>query len=184
MLTVVLLLSVAVDSYAAWQPNGQAVCNASNDQRYPTTCPDGVGGAFIVWYDLRNGTDYDICIQRVDAAGNPYWVVDGLNICSAPGDQTYPAICSDGVGGAFITWYDHRGADYDVYAQRIDHAGNALWAPNLLLPWLPRLDPRRIRRDDHGLARQPQWQLQHLCAAARRGRERAVDPQRCIDRRV
>jgi hypothetical protein len=180
MLAAVLVISGAVDSYAAWQPDGQAICTASNDQYYPTTCTDGGSGAFIVWYDRRNGTDYNIYIQRVNAAGNPQWAIAGLIICSAPGDQMYPAICSDGVGGAFITWYDHRGADYDVYAQRIDHAGNALWAPN----WLSRLDPRWFRRDDHGLARQPQWQLQHLCAAARRSRERAVDPQRCIDRRV
>ena len=91
MLAAALVIYGAVDSHAAWQPDGQAVCTASNDQYWPTTCTDGAGGAFIVWYDRRNGTDYNISVQRVNSAGNPQWAVDGLILCSAPGDQMYPA---------------------------------------------------------------------------------------------
>ncbi|MFC1717308.1 hypothetical protein ACFL6S_26850, partial [Candidatus Poribacteria bacterium] len=33
----------------------------------------------------------------------------------------------DGAGGAFITWYDQRTGTWDIYAQKLDAAGNAQW---------------------------------------------------------
>src|SRR6185503_6227247 len=49
---------------------------------------------------------------------DPAWPVDALAIVVAAGDQSLPAITSDGAGGAIVAWYDFRGADYDIYAQR------------------------------------------------------------------
>ena len=57
------------------------------------------------------------------------WTVDGAPVCVLTGAAEYPVICSDGMGGAIIAWEDVR--DYrDVYAQRIDHDGRAMWAEN------------------------------------------------------
>jgi len=58
------------------------------------------------------------------------WVVNGISICTARGDQWYPEICSDGAGGAIITWRDSRNGDWDIYAQRVDSTGSVLWASN------------------------------------------------------
>ncbi len=55
------------------------------------------------------------------------WIDDGVPLCTAPGDQTYPYITSDGASGAIVTWPDYRNGNYDIYAQRIDVSGTALW---------------------------------------------------------
>ncbi|MDO9391673.1 MAG: T9SS type A sorting domain-containing protein [bacterium] len=56
------------------------------------------------------------------------WQLNGNATCTATGNQLYPTIVSDGAGGAIITWYDYRsGSNYDIYAQRVNAAGVALW---------------------------------------------------------
>jgi len=92
----------------------------------PNICSDLAGGALITWEDERTGS-FDIYAQRVDKDGNFKWTSGGVAICSASGDQSYPEICSDGVGGAIITWEDDRGADANIYAQRINMDGAVQW---------------------------------------------------------
>jgi hypothetical protein len=112
-------------------PGGAAVCTAVFDQRTesrgPSIASDGAGGMFITWHDLRNGLDWDIYAQHMLASGAvaPGWPANGIPVCALPGFQIYPAVLSDGAGGAIITWYDNRSAatGYDVYAQRITSAG-------------------------------------------------------------
>ena len=111
-----------------WAVNGQAICTFADQQENPQLCPDGAGGAIIVWRDHRSGTDYDIYAQRVDLNGNTKWTANGVVVCDAVNDQEFPNIVSDGCGGAIIGWYDYRsGSSYDIYAQRVDSSGNALW---------------------------------------------------------
>ncbi|MBA7532249.1 hypothetical protein ES705_24475 [subsurface metagenome] len=109
-----------------WTADGEAICTASNNQRYPAIVSDGAGGAIITWYDERDA-DVNIYAQRIDSAGDVQWTANGKVICQAMGGQYDPAILSDGAGGAIITWDDHRGADYDIYAQWIDSAGDVQW---------------------------------------------------------
>jgi hypothetical protein len=52
-----------------WTANGVQVCDAPNAQDGAMVIPDGLGGAVVVWRDLRTVTDYDIYGQRVDASG-------------------------------------------------------------------------------------------------------------------
>src|SRR4030066_318122 len=61
------------------------------------------------------------------------WTPNGTLICNATNTQTNVQVVSDGAGGAIIVWEDFRTGgttNYDIYAQRIDAAGNALWTPN------------------------------------------------------
>ena len=50
-------------------------------------------------------------------------------VCTAPLDQLYPKIVSDGSGGAIITWDDYRNSNTDanIYAQRINSSGIVQW---------------------------------------------------------
>lgn len=54
---------------------------------------------------------------------------DGVAVCTAAGDQYEVGIISDGSDGAIISWRDDRngGSNPDIYAQRVDPLGNALW---------------------------------------------------------
>ncbi|MFC1683573.1 hypothetical protein ACFL0G_05165, partial [Candidatus Zixiibacteriota bacterium] len=56
------------------------------------------------------------------------WAADGVPISTALQWQIVPRIISDGEGGTIITWFDFRSeSQWEIYAQRIDAAGNALW---------------------------------------------------------
>ncbi len=56
------------------------------------------------------------------------WIDNGVAMCTENGEQLNVASASDGAGGAFIAWSDRRAASGEVYAQRINSSGAALWA--------------------------------------------------------
>jgi hypothetical protein len=114
---------------AVWTSNGVAVSTASWSLQYPRLVADAAGGAIVTWQDNRNPTR-DIYAQRVDASGNALWTANGIALCSSTGHQEVPLIATDGAGGAIVTWRDYRSGNWDVYAQRVDASGNALWTAN------------------------------------------------------
>jgi hypothetical protein len=125
----------AVDSgppTAGWVTNGAPISTAPLSQEEPTICSDAAGGAIVAWTDFRNGGD--IYAQRVNASGVAQWTGHGVPVCTASGLQevrsssslqieSVPALVSDAVGGAIIVWQDHRGSDWDIYAQRVTPFG-------------------------------------------------------------
>ena len=96
-------------------------------QTYPASAAgDGVGGAIIVWIkDLSSSPD--LWAQRVSVNGEVLWPGDGVPVTTAPGTQNEIRVVEDGVGGAIVVWRDHRGSDFDYWAQRIDGSGQVLW---------------------------------------------------------
>ncbi len=115
---------------AQWTTDGVALCTAASDQSAPTIVPDGLGGAIVTWHDLRSG-NYDIYAQRVNASGTVQWTANGAALCTVTGTQQYPTIISGGAGGAIVTWHDLRsGANYDIYAQRVNASGAPQYPAN------------------------------------------------------
>lgn len=57
----------------------------------------------------------------------PGWPTNGVPVNRSAGDQASPASASDDSGGVIVTWKDHRGVDYDIYAQRMNPSGQPLW---------------------------------------------------------
>jgi hypothetical protein len=52
-------------------------------------------------------------------------------VCTSSFWQYEPQLIPDGQGGAIIVWHDYRsGSNYDIYAQRINSAGTAMWTTN------------------------------------------------------
>ena len=131
-MAAVLAAALAVPSVtlAAWHSNpstNDAVCTAAGTQADAKSCTDGLGGAIIAWRDAR-GADDDIYAQRVQADGTMPWTFNGLSVCSATGTQTGVRLVSDLNGGAILVWQDGRSGIFNIYAQRLDANGNALWA--------------------------------------------------------
>jgi hypothetical protein len=56
-----------------------------------------------------------------------------LAIADRPGEQSVPLIHATSDGGCYVSWFDGSTGRYDVYLQRLDPAGNELWAHNGLL---------------------------------------------------
>jgi hypothetical protein len=108
-----------------WPVNGIALCNAVGEQTRPRLCSDMSDGAVVVWVDGRNGAaNDDIYAQHIAGDGTLVggWPANGLALCSAAGRQGFPAIASDGTGGAIVVWEDLRSGNGDIYGIRI--AGN------------------------------------------------------------
>ena len=120
---------IDAEGNALWAPDGIPVSGVSGERSDPQIVPSGVsGGAIIAWIDGRAGTSNDdIYAQAFDGDGNALWTADGLPVCTAAGNQWSVAIIPDGASGAILAWEDNRGTDADIYIQRIDGTGAALW---------------------------------------------------------
>lgn len=113
---------------AGYPANGRRVTPTSAGQFSPAIVGDGAGGAIIAWVDNRNyaSSGADIYAQHLAAGGSlaPGWPADGLPLCRVPQFQGPPAICTDGVGGAFVAWQDGRGGgETSVVVIRVTGSG-------------------------------------------------------------
>ena len=120
---------VSGDGALLWEWNGRIVCGAPGDQDQPSIASDGAGGCVVVWRDFRNGPVGDVWAQRLSATGTPLWAVNGVPVCTAPGDQSNPVAVSDGFGGTLIAWEDGR-SGLVAFAQRLDAQGAPRWFAN------------------------------------------------------
>jgi hypothetical protein len=102
-----------------WPDTAVAIC-AVADQPFPYPSgidSDGAGGAIVTWDGAY--------AQRVNASGAPQWTANGIALSTAGGSNV--SIVSDGAGGAIVAWEDYRSGS-DIYAQRVDAAGDRQWA--------------------------------------------------------
>jgi hypothetical protein len=109
-----------------WTNQGIPVCTYSSMQVFPDIVSDGSGGAIVIWEDYRNGSAHTYA-QRIDGSGNPTWTPEGILVSTRPESHYAPGIAADGLGGAVICWGDGSG---EIYAQRVDSAGAAMWTPD------------------------------------------------------
>ncbi|HUV35406.1 MAG TPA: T9SS type A sorting domain-containing protein [Patescibacteria group bacterium] len=122
----ILLQRINAGGELVWPGDGVLICDKTGELRYEKIISDGRGGFIITWRDFRIG-DYNIYAQRVDTSGTVSWVPGGVTVCGEFYVQEQPTIASDGDGGAIIAWCDTRNAGWDIYAQRIDAAGDRMW---------------------------------------------------------
>ncbi|MDG6005564.1 hypothetical protein BIY37_04855 [Candidatus Brocadia sapporoensis] len=114
-----------------WDKFGIAVCTAQGHESFAVAVSNGAEGAIITWVDTRNGTNNnDIFAQQIDGNGAVQWLLNGIPLCTAPGNQNYPVITTDGAGGAISAWWDMRSGDFNIFAQRIDISGCVQWEDN------------------------------------------------------
>jgi len=125
-----LVLGSKADIKRLWQANGTQICWEIGSQYSPDLCRDGSGGTIVVWVDARLGANTDIYAQRVTSSGTTLWEGNGTVVCNQTGKQEGARICGDEAGNSIIVWYDQRGADYDIYAQKLNSTGDPQWTSN------------------------------------------------------
>ena len=72
-------------------------------------------------------------IVSAPAASFASWTACGIDLASLSGSQFFPAIASDGAGGAIVAWMDARSSgEGDIYAQRLTASGEVApgWPTN------------------------------------------------------
>lgn len=127
LLAVIALLPTPAPAKAAW-PNAPTlnlpVCSATAQQNYPVIAPDGVGGQYLAWLDVRSGLSR-IYAQHILGSGvvDPAWPANGVPVTTNAPQQGNPRIVSDGSRGAIVSWEDARTFDWDIYAQHLISTG-------------------------------------------------------------
>jgi hypothetical protein len=116
-----------------WTANGICVCDSARYVYHAALTSDGAGGAIVAWEDYR-GSTADIYAQRMKSGGARSWADRGVAICDTIGEQTYPAVVGDGLGGAYVAWQDTRRGENvsDVYVQHVTSTGETVagWPKN------------------------------------------------------
>ncbi|MBK7957902.1 MAG: hypothetical protein IPK03_07090 [Bacteroidetes bacterium] len=111
--------------FAQWSTN-PTLNNVISQGSNPQIISDGFGGSIITWNNAGN-----LYAQKINSSGIFQWGINGITICSlAIGTRFNSQLFADSSGGAIIIWRDTRNGNDDLYTQRINASGTALWAAN------------------------------------------------------
>ncbi len=111
-----------IDSTGAllWGSEGTPVTNLPGRQEDPVAITDGNGGAFIAWVDYRFDDEGDIFIQHVNNQGDIMMDDNGEALARIDGRHLTINMCTDSLGGVFVTWQDKRNfLDDDIYGTHV-----------------------------------------------------------------
>ena len=110
-----------------WKSDGTVIIMGQEQRQSPVIVSDDSSGAIVTWIDYRNDNS-DIYAQRINFEGLAQWTADGIAVNTASaGNKQNLNIIGDGSNGAIISWEDNRDGNYNIYAQRINSAGDLQW---------------------------------------------------------
>ncbi len=108
-----------------WPADGVLVAGGPGDQTEAAVVGASDGGVWITWRDRRDDRG-DVYLMKLDATGAaaPGWLAGGRRLGAGPGEQSEPALVTDGSGGAFVSWI-HRPlhAHLSIRITRVSAAG-------------------------------------------------------------
>lgn len=111
-----------------WQNGGIVINNTIGNtlQENPKFVKAADGNYIIAWQDHRFGNP-KIFTQKVNEEGQLLWKKSGLPASLSQKDELYPQVLQDLIGGAYVIWQDNRSGNFNIYAQRVDALGNAMF---------------------------------------------------------
>jgi len=127
-----LLIAAACSAQAQWTTDvsmNTAVRAASGNDAGSMLIADGPDGStYSCWFETVAG-NYELHMQRMDAAGNRLWADDGLVVSDHPQNSAIyrSDLKTDADGNAVVAFQDERTGALDIVAYKIDPDGNNLW---------------------------------------------------------
>lgn len=119
-----------------WAADGVPLCRASGFQISPELAPDGAGGAFVAWDDIRNGMWREVFAQHVTASGSiaAGWDLDGTPVSAGLNGADDVKVAPAGTGTAILVWRDARngGMNTDIFAHKLGIDGPVPTRPSLV----------------------------------------------------
>jgi len=133
-----------------WQNNGTMICGYG--QSITGMKSDGENGMIFSYMTYNSLGEINFFGQKLDSAGNKVWGANGTKITTYgdPDALFDMQICSDGEGGALFAWslrkgwysIPHQYNNSDIYTQKINLNGQAIWKENGLPVCVPASDYR------------------------------------------
>lgn len=105
--------------------------SGSASQTSPSIALDSSDNIYITWEDYRN-VDSDIYFTKSTNGGNTFSGNIQVNDDTGSDPQHSPSIAIDDVGNIFITWYDKRNGDYDIYFANSTNGGTSFGTNNIV----------------------------------------------------
>lgn len=118
-----------------WQTD-VVVSDSATNPRAPAVAVDAAGYTTLVW-SVSASEQTDLFSQRLDSSGGPVWA-QPVRVNQTPGlvDKFNPAaVAMDPAGNATVVWVDRR--QNALYGQRLNAAGQPVWATDILLSPTP-----------------------------------------------
>ncbi len=132
-LVTTLSLCAAASAFAAWSPSGFAFSAASGAQSSLRAVTDGRGGFIAAWVDTNGGSPR-IFSQRVDSTGATQWGSSGVLVNSSFSGLAGLTAAPDGANGVLLAWTADRAVTRkNIYVQRLNASGSAVWPANGLI---------------------------------------------------
>ncbi len=117
---------LSADGSILWPTlNGIPIANGDGDESYNTMWSDGAGG-LMIGYVRAVSTTENLYIKRFLPNGLMAWD-QPLHIMPNPVSQNKIKMAPIGDSSFVFTWMDWRHTDPDIYAQRVDINGIAIW---------------------------------------------------------
>jgi len=128
-----LLLALLTPSLA-WSA-GVPICFTPENQSNPGLVSSVSGSGILAWSDQRQGGyGADVFVQRINSSAVPEWTSNGVHLTTTGQASSSPEIAPDGAGGAIMAWSSYADGGYsDIFAQRVDASGTALWTAGGIL---------------------------------------------------
>jgi len=126
-ITLIVLSTLGMGStVSSGHGDDMVVCSATEHQYGPSIVSDDMGGAYVVWSDLRNGARAYYA-QRIARSG-VQWTSDGLPV-STPnnGAEAPPSVSTDGLGGLLVAWSEITNGQRLMFTRRLAPSGNTVW---------------------------------------------------------
>ena len=118
---------INADGTMMWQQDGVPVFPSESLQSNPILVADGLGGFYVVWWDVIGADTWSIMVHRLSHDAKPLWDTP-RRITPEEGMQGEPRVVADGKGGLIIVWQIYENFINDqLYAQRISPDGKKLW---------------------------------------------------------
>ncbi len=113
-----------------WEKDGIPVFPSDSLQSDPILVADGLGGFYIVWWDVIGYDAWHIMAHRLRLDGSALWDAPRL-ISPSEGMQGEPRVIADGTGGIIVLWQVYENFINDeLYAQRVSPDGSKVWDEN------------------------------------------------------
>ena len=119
-----------MDGQPMWELDGVPVYPSEALQSTPRLVSGDVDSFYVVWWEVIGYEQWDIMVHRIGMDGKHLWQAPTV-VSPMEGLHGEPRAVSDGQGGLIVVWQIYENfINDDFYAQRIDSAGNKVWAAN------------------------------------------------------